>query len=697
MTDARLPRGFRAAGRNLGLKNRKKDAGILWADPPARVAAVVTRNRSRAPNIDRVARLVEAGHAVRAVLAVSGNANALTGPEGAADDERLARALAREVDVRPEEVLTAYTGVIGERLPCDRIERGIGKLLADLEPSTAAFAESILTTDRVVKVATRDVFIAGTRVRIHGVVKGAGMIAPSLATMLGFITTDAAITSSAMRDSLRAGSAESFDMLTVDDDMSTSDLVLLLASGEAGNPEIEAGSEELATWQAALTDLLLELARAIAADGEGATRRLEVEVRGANDLASAKAVARDVASSLLVKTAVFGADPNAGGRLIASAGASAARRDIPFDLDRLSLTLQGELVFDSTGTRIAEAGSLRERMKAPVVEASFDLGFGPASARALGCDLSFDYVKINADYVGVTVGEAAAKADEPLSAKTPDVKRNLLIEALRYIDRFKGLRAVIKLGGAAMVEPELERQFAESVLLLRNVGLLPIVVHGGGPEISRALKAIGKTAEFVDGLRVTDLESMNVVEMVLSGSVNQRLAAALNHRGGRAVGLSGKDGGLIRAKKWQNDRDLGQVGEVEEIDPSLIDLLEDRGYLAVVSPIGLGADGHAFNINADVVAARLASAVGAEKLIYLSDVPGLMDGDEVVSELSGDQLKARLDHGEITGGMKPKLVAALGALRDGVTSVHLVDGRVPHNLIAELFTDRGVGTLIRQT
>jgi len=394
---------------------------------------------------------------------------------------------------------------------------------------------------------------------------------------------------------------------------------------------------------------------------------------------------------------VFGADPNAGGRLIASAGASAARRDIPFDLDRLSLTLQGELVFDSTGTRIAEAGSLRERMKAPVVEASFDLGFGPASARALGCDLSFDYVKINADYVGVTVGEAAAKADEPLSAKTPDVKRNLLIEALRYIDRFKGLRAVIKLGGAAMVEPELERQFAESVLLLRNVGLLPIVVHGGGPEISRALKAIGKTAEFVDGLRVTDLESMNVVEMVLSGSVNQRLVAALNHRGGRAVGLSGKDGGLIRAKKWQNDRDLGQVGEVEEIDPSLIDLLEDRGYLAVVSPIGLGADGHAFNINADVVAARLASAVGAEKLIYLSDVPGLMDGDEVVSELSGDQLKARLDHGEITGGMKPKLVAALGALRDGVTSVHLVDGRVPHNLIAELFTDRGVGTLIRQT
>ena len=248
-----------------------------------------------------------------------------------------------------------------------------------------------------------------------------------------------------------------------------------------------------------------------------------------------------------------------------------------------------------------------------------------------------------------------------------------------------------------MVEPELERQFAESVLLLRNVGLLPIVVHGGGPEISRTLKALGRTAEFVDGLRVTDLDSMHVVEMVLSGSVNQRLVAALNRDGARAVGLSGKDGGLIRARKLRSDRDLGQVGEVDRVDPSLIDLLEARGYVPVVSPVGLGDDGLAFNINADVVAARLASALGAAKLIYLSDVPGLLDGTEVVSELDGDQLKARLERGDITGGMKPKLEAALDALRQGVASVHLVDGRVPHNLIAELFTDRGVGTLIRQS
>lgn len=704
MSDASLPRGFRAAGRNLGIKNRKRDCGLLLADHPVSVAAVLTTNKSRAANIDRIERLVAAGHRVRAVLAVSGNANALTGPEGARDDERLAAALADELDVRPEEVLTAYTGVIGQRLPCERIESGFIKLLQDLGASADTFAESILTTDRVPKIATREIYVAGTSVRIHGVVKGAGMIAPSLATMLGFVTTDADISAEALRASLKVASDASFNMLTVDDDMSTNDLLLAMASADAKNPAIELDTEEYAYWCEALTELLVELSRAIATDGEGATRRFEVEVRGAPDLTAARVIAKDVANSPLVKTAIFGADPNAGGRILASAGASAARHELPFELSQVSLRLQGELVFDADGAHQYDLPDLRARMKEDVVETVLDLRAGEATARAFGCDLSFDYVKINADYVGVTytaegsaASSAVGEAQDGLAGQAPAFKRELLIEALRYIDQFKGIRAVIKLGGAAMVEPELERQFAESVLLLRNVGLRPIVVHGGGPEISRTLKALGRTAEFVDGLRVTDPESMNVVEMVLSGSVNQRLVAALNQKGASAVGLSGKDGGLIRARKLVSERDLGQVGEVEAIDPSLIDLLEGRGYVPVVSPVGLGENGAAFNINADVVAARLASAMGAAKLIYLSDVPGLMEGDDVVSELDGDQLKARLDRGEITGGMKPKLEAALQALRQGVASVHLVDGRVPHNLIAELFTDRGVGTLIRQT
>ncbi|NJK88813.1 MAG: acetylglutamate kinase [Myxococcales bacterium] len=335
-------------------------------------------------------------------------------------------------------------------------------------------------------------------------------------------------------------------------------------------------------------------------------------------------------------------------------------------------------------------------MKESVVGVVLDLSAGEDEATAFGCDLSFDYVKINADYLGVI---SAPPAEEvPLHEQTPDNKRRVLVEALRYIDRFNGIRAVIKLGGAAMVEPGLEKQFAESVLLLRNAGLLPIVVHGGGPEISRTLRALGQTPEFVDGLRVTDSESMAVVEMVLTGGVNQRLVAALNERGGRAVGLSGKDGGFIRAKKLVSSRDLGQVGDVDEVDPTLVELLESRGYVPVISPVGLGAGGSSFNINADVVAARVAASVRASKLIYMSDVPGLLEPDgSVVSELTQDQLKQRLERGDITGGMKPKLEAALEALRHGVASVHLVDGRVPYNLIAELFTDRGVGTLIRQS
>jgi len=185
--------------------------------------------------------------------------------------------------------------------------------------------------------------------------------------------------------------------------------------------------------------------------------------------------------------------------------------------------------------------------------------------------------------------------------------------------------------------------------------------------------------------------------MVLTGGVNQRLVAALNRRGTRGVGLSGKDGGLIRARKLMTERDLGQVGEVVRVETALIEMLEKDGYVPVISPIGLGEDGTAYNINADIVASELAVALKAPKLIYLSDVPGLLDGDQVVSELNADQLQARIERGDITGGMLPKVKAALAALRGGVEFVHLVDGRVPHNLVAELFTDRGVGTLIRVT
>ena len=700
MTDV-LPQGFLAAGRNLGIKNSKRDVGVLLAEAPATLAACLSTNRARAASVARSERIRDAGRPVRAILAISGNANALNGAAGAADDERLAQTLAHHLGVDADEILTAYTGVLGYRIPVERLVAGLPRLLPELVDRPRNFAESLLTTDRTIKLAHRELFVAGHRIRLHGVAKGAGMVAPSLATTLAFITTDAAVEPATWQRLLQQAVDCSFNQLTVDGEMSTNDQVLGLAGGRVQNPTIrDEGGHDVATetMQAALTDLCLDLARQVADDGDGATRRIEVAVTGALDASDARALARVIAGSVLVKAAVFGADHNAAARVVATAGAAAARLDVGFELSRVELSMQREQVFAEGRLQIDDTRRLRQRLAEPVVDVELSLGLGPGTARAIGCDLTYDYVKINADYSAITHtsddGRVALK--ERLAPLGPSIKKKLLLEALRYIDQFKGMRAVIKLGGHGMVDPKLEEQFAEDVLLLRSVGLLPIVVHGGASEITRTLERMGRSSEFVDGLRVTDHDSMAVVEMVLTGAVNQRLVAALNRQGHSAVGLSGKDGGLIRARRIDTERDLGQVGEVEQVDVSLLNILERDGYVPVISPVGLGALGETYNLNSDVAAAELARGFGAQKLIFLGDEAGLVHGDQLVSELTSDQLKRRLDRGEIEGPMQAKLQAALRALASGVRSVHLVDGRVPHNLIAELFTDTGVGTLIRR-
>ena len=697
MTDS-LPKGFLAAGRNLGIKNSKRDVGVLLAEQPAVLAACVSDNRSRASCVIRTDRIRAAGHPVRAVLTVSGNANALNGPAGAADDQRLAEAVAKALAVDVDEVLTAYTGVLGYPLPIERLAPQIPRLMPELVARPRNFAESILTTDRTVKIAYREIFVAGHRVRLHGVAKGAGMIAPSLATLLAFITTDAVIERSVWQALLQKAVDDSFNQLTVDGEMSTNDQVIALANGRSRSPKIEAGSPTAVALLQALTDVCLDLARQVADDGEGATRRIEVQIEGAPDAETARSIARSVAGSVLVKAAVFGADHNAAARVVATAGAAAARLNVPFEPDEITLTMQGDVLFSDGALRIDQANQLRRKLAEPIADVKLSIGREGATARAIGCDLTYDYVKINADYSSITHtgsdGRVAVK--ERLAPLGPSIKKKLLLEALRYIDQFRGMRAVIKLGGHGMVDPKLEEQFAEDVLLLRSVGLLPIVVHGGATEITRTLERMGRTSEFVDGLRVTDHDSMSVVEMVLTGAVNQRLVAAFNRAGQSAVGLSGKDGGLIRARRVVSERDLGQVGEVESVDVALLNILERDGYVPVISPVGLGSDGETYNLNSDVAAAELARGFGASKLIFLGDEPGLTEGDEVVSELTSDQLKRRIDRGAVTDQMMTKLQSALRALASGISSVHLVDGRVPHNLIAELFTDTGVGTLIRR-
>jgi acetylglutamate kinase len=281
---------------------------------------------------------------------------------------------------------------------------------------------------------------------------------------------------------------------------------------------------------------------------------------------------------------------------------------------------------------------------------------------------------------------------------------DVLIEALPYIQRFKGKTIVVKFGGNAMVDEELKHSFARDIVLMKLVGLNPIVVHGGGPQIGRLLEKLGKTTGFIDGMRITDSETMDVVEMVLGGLVNKEIVNLINMHGGKAVGLTGKDGNFIRAKKLHlapRDNlpseiiDLGHVGEVNSIDPSVLDMLGGSDFIPVIAPIGVGEDGHSYNINADLVAGKIAEQLKAEKLILLTNIPGILDKQgELLTGLSIKKTEELIADGTISGGMIPKTRCATDAIKGGVTSVHIIDGRVDHAVLLELFTDQGVGTLL---
>lgn len=288
---------------------------------------------------------------------------------------------------------------------------------------------------------------------------------------------------------------------------------------------------------------------------------------------------------------------------------------------------------------------------------------------------------------------------DALSPETLADQRNLVVEALRYIQKFAGQRAIIKYGGAAMVDPDLKRNFAQDVVLLQAAGLKPVIVHGGGPEITRTLDRLGQKSEFFEGQRITGAEDVRIVEMVLTGRVNTEIVGLLNTLGGTAVGVSGKDARLLQARKLPSrpgSPDMGFVGEVEQVNAAVLEMFLERQFLPVVSPVGLGIDGASYNINADVAAAEIAIAVRAKKLIFLTDVAGILDENgKLLSRLSADELRGRLQEGKaVKGGMSVKANAILRALDGGVEAVHVVDGRQPHSVVVELFTDKGVGTLV---
>jgi acetylglutamate kinase len=293
---------------------------------------------------------------------------------------------------------------------------------------------------------------------------------------------------------------------------------------------------------------------------------------------------------------------------------------------------------------------------------------------------------------------------QPTAHLAPALKAEVLAEALPYIKRFFDKTIVIKYGGNAMTDPRLKDCFARDVVLLKLVGMNPVVVHGGGPQIESLLARVGKKGEFIQGMRVTDAETMDIVEMVLGGQVNKEIVNLINQHGGKAVGLTGQDGNFIRARKLllpNKDNpeeliDIGSVGEITSIDPSLIAFLDTGDFIPVIAPIGVGPQGETYNINADVVAGKIAEVLNAEKLVLLTNTPGVLDkAGNLLTGITPKDIDAMVEDGTLSGGMLPKIGSALDAARSGVRSVHIIDGRVEHALLLEILTDEGVGTLIK--
>lgn len=296
------------------------------------------------------------------------------------------------------------------------------------------------------------------------------------------------------------------------------------------------------------------------------------------------------------------------------------------------------------------------------------------------------------------------KQSPSISEIPPLLKAEILAEALPYIRAYHGKTIVIKYGGNAMVEERLKESFARDVILLKLVGMNPVVVHGGGPQIDEALKKIGKSGTFIQGMRVTDEETMEVVEWVLGGEVQQDIVMLINHFGGQAVGLTGKDGGLIRARKMLvadekspgGKIDLGFVGEIEAINPAVVKALQDDAFIPVISPIGFSEEGQAYNINADLVAGKMAEILHAEKLVMMTNIPGVMDKTgNLLTDLTAREIDGLFADGTISGGMLPKISSALDAAKSGVNSVHIIDGRIEHSLLLEILTEQAFGTMIR--
>ncbi len=651
-----LAPGFRAGGAACGLKGGgETDVGVLGCEAAeVRSALLLTRNAAAAAPI-RVCRDECDAGSIRAVVVNSGNANAATGERGYADALAMRDAAAAAIGAEPRSVAVAETGVIGVPLRIDDVVRGIADAAAALsERGGEVFASSIMTTDSAPKACT----VRAGGVTVSAQAKGAGMMEPGFATMLCFVQTDAQIPEA--ETALRAAVAGSFERITVDGQMSTNDTVLMQATGAAG-----------ATLPAGVLEAVLQqLALEIVADGEGASRVARVAVSEAATAAEAERVARAIANSPLVKTALYGRDPN-WGRIAQAAGMALAGR----------------------AARRARPRPDRRRRARGRPGRSRDRG-ATEPRRGLGaCVLLRPHPRVHPGQRRVhdmTTGPVDS-ASRPGSSGSVET----LLEALPYIREFHGRTVVIKYGGAAMADEALRDGFATDVVLLKYVGLNPVIVHGGGPDITSYMERLGMEVRFVEGVRVSDPATVEVAKMVLLGKVNSDIVMRLGRHGQPAVGLSGEDGALFEIRPHANADEIGFVGEIERVSVDVLNHIAED-YIPVIASVGVDRDGNSYNVNADTAAGKVAAALAAHKAIFLTDVAGwLADPDDEASlnsRATVDEVEAALD--SLAGGMRPKLGACAEAIRGGVGSAHIIDGRRPHSLLLELFTDAGIGTMV---
>ncbi len=670
-----LPAGFRASGVACGLKpSGALDLGLLVSDAPETVSAArFTRSGVLAAPVLLTQERCRV-NAIRAVVANSGNANAATGRRGLEDAARMQGGTAMAAGVPEDQVAVASTGVIGVHLDTDKLMRGIAAARRELSAEgDDLFGEAIRTTDKFVKSASLEVRLSSGTVRLCAQAKGAGMISPAFATMLCFVETDAALAPETADLLLGVCVKRSFDRISVDGQLSTNDTAILMASGASGVQVVPESDDELRFGEA-LDMLLRRLALLMARDGEGARRVGRVVAHGGHEDTVVRA-ARAVANSPLVKAALHGGDPNWGRIAQAVGGAVHDSAPLPLDIwiEDVQVCRAGAALPHDVPALAAAGGGRRGRVRGR-----------PARRGRRGR--------------GVLLRPLARVRDDQRGVH--DMMRDVgtLLEALPYIREFHGRTVVIKYGGAAMNDPELREDFARDVVLLKYVGMNPIVVHGGGPEITRYMERLDLPVEFVGGLRVSDEATVEIAKMVLVGKVNKDIVQRINRHGQPGVGLSGDDGQLFRVSTIEGPggEDIGLVGKIERVNAGVIEHIA-ADYIPVIASVGADREGRSHNVNADEAAAAVARAMGAYKIMFLTDVPGWLsdpaDPGSVISETGADEVEAALDG--TAGGMRPKLQACLDAIHGGVSFAHIVDGRVPHSVLLELFTDAGQGTKIR--